>query len=203
MLQMNKKIKLVLALVFTTILLVSLFSFLGIQPGKTTTIPSYGQYKALVTVIHEREGNILSYETTKNKLVQTGRDWIEQTLANDSNPLVFFDTTEFYKNQTFTYIALSNDATAVTESDTNIASEIVANNLTRTNNVTYNSIGYGNWSIETFWIASGTQAVQKSGIFNNRSASGGVMLAAATFTSASLISGDKLTVRWNITISEA
>ena len=100
------------------------------------------------------------------------------------------------------YIALSENATAPTDADTTIASEITTNGLGRADATTKtHTTGTSTAVIEHTFTASGTfTAVQKAGLFN--ASSGATLCHANTFTSTALSSGDQLKITWNLTLND-
>jgi hypothetical protein len=105
---------------------------------------------------------------------------------------------------TATYIALTNDATAAAAGDCaagsttcTLASEIATNGLAR-HVATYSHTNATNtWSLTYTWTATGTQSVQKAGMFN--ASSSGTMAFEANFTQVNLVSTDTFTATWTVT----
>lgn len=105
---------------------------------------------------------------------------------------------------TATYIALTNDATAAAAGDCaagsttcTLTSEITTLGLARHVATYAHSNGTNTWSLSETWTASGTQSVQKAGMFN--AASSGTMTFEANFTQVNLVSTDTFTATWTIT----
>jgi hypothetical protein len=96
------------------------------------------------------------------------------------------------------YIALSNDATAPAAGDTTLASEIAANGLSRAQGTYAHTNGTSSFTIQKVFTATGTQASQKTGLFN--AASSGTLCFENTYTQVTVNSGDTLTVTWTINI---
>ena len=97
---------------------------------------------------------------------------------------------------TANYIALSNDAGAPSAGDTTVASEIAANGLSRAIGVYNHTNGTASYTIQKIFNATGTQASQKTGLFN--AASVGTLVFENTYTQVTVNNGDTLTVTWTI-----
>ena len=105
---------------------------------------------------------------------------------------------------TATYIALTNDATAAAAGDCaagstacTLASEVSTNGLARHVATYAHTNGTNTWSLSYTWTASGTQSVQKAGMFN--ASSSGTMTFEANFTQVNLVSTDTFTETWTVT----
>lgn len=96
------------------------------------------------------------------------------------------------------YIALSNDATAPSASDTTLASEIATNGLSRAQGTYAHTSGTASFTIQKVFSATGTQASQKTGLFN--ASSSGTLCFENTYTQVTVNNGDTLTVTWTINI---
>jgi hypothetical protein len=124
--------------------------------------------------------------------------------------LLTTDGRDFYHAQVLTnttagtrgsgFLAVTTDTGAPAAGDTTLTTEITTNGLARADATTKTHTDNTNsTTIEHEWTASGTHtAVQKCALFNASSA--GIMTHEGTFTSASLISGDKLKVTYVINI---
>ena len=124
--------------------------------------------------------------------------------------LLTTDGRDFYHAQVLTntaagtrgsgFLAVTTDAGAPAAGDTVLTGEISTGGLARADATTKTHTDNTNsTTIEHEWTASGTHtAVVKCGLFN--AASVGILTHEGTFTSASLISGDKLKVTYVINI---
>jgi hypothetical protein len=109
------------------------------------------------------------------------------------------------------YIAMANDTSnsnvgTVAVTDTTIASsgtgstEIAANGLTRAQgSFTADSPGAKQYTVSKTFNATGTQASDKTGLFN--ASSSGTMCYEALYTLVTVNNGDTLTVTWTVTLS--
>lgn len=131
---------------------------------------------------------LLDEETIWNLVTNSGRDQLH---------LQGYGTTGLATNG-FNYIALSNDSTAPSASDTSLTGEISANGLGRTQGAYAHTTGTNTTTISNTFTATGSQSCQKAALFN--ASSSGVMNHEATFTQRSLISGDTLAVTYTITL---
>lgn len=103
-----------------------------------------------------------------------------------------------------TYIALTNDAAAAAAGDCaagsitcTLPSEIAINGLARHVATYAHTNATNTWSLTYTWTASGTQSVQKAGMFN--AASSGTMAFEANFTVVNLVATDTFTATWTVT----
>jgi len=99
------------------------------------------------------------------------------------------------------YISLTTSASAPTNAWTIIPSEIVSGTGLDRAQGTYASTGNGVWTITKQFTASGTHTAVQCAGFNWASSGDNNLLCADTFTSTTLISGDKLTVIGTFTVS--
>ncbi len=145
--------------------------------------------KGNVHIVHRnKEGEILHEEKKHNMIVKAGRDWLCAIMG---------DT--FTGHAPSKYIALSNDGTAITLDDTTIASEIVANGLSRAIGTYQNHAAGGRtYEITKTFTATGAQSCQKSGLFD--ASSSGSLLAALLFTQVNLNTNDTLAITWQIDV---
>jgi hypothetical protein len=95
-----------------------------------------------------------------------------------------------------TYIALSNASITPNATDTSLASEITSNGLARALATPAHTSNATSYTLSNTFTATGTQAAQAAAILN--ASSSGTMCFENTFTQASLVSGDTLTVTWTI-----
>lgn len=97
------------------------------------------------------------------------------------------------------YIALTENGTAVSASDTALASEITTNGLQRVVGTYAHTSGVASYTLANTFTASGTfSTVQKAGMFN--ASSGPTMAFENTFTSTALASSDQLSVTWTVNV---
>jgi hypothetical protein len=102
------------------------------------------------------------------------------------------------------YIALTNDSGAAAAGDCaagsvtcTLASEVSTNGVARHAAAYSHSNGTNTWSLSNTWTVTGTQSLQKAGMFN---ASGsGTMVFEANFTQVSLVATDTFTATWTVT----
>jgi hypothetical protein len=109
------------------------------------------------------------------------------------------------------YIAMANDTSnsnvgTVAVTDTTLASsgtgstEIAANGLSRAQgSFTADSPGAKQYTVSKTFNATGTQASNKTGLFN--ASSSGTMCYEALYTQVTVNNGDTLTVTWTVTLS--
>ena len=96
-----------------------------------------------------------------------------------------------------TYIALSNSGATPAATDTALASEVTSNGLARALATPTHTSNATSYTLAYTFTATGTQAVQNAGVLN--ASSGGTMCFENTFTQASLVTNDTLSVTWTIT----
>lgn len=95
------------------------------------------------------------------------------------------------------YIALTEDTAAPAAADTELASEITLSGLARAAG-TYSTAGCSDGECivsKTFTATANVSAVVKMGLFDDSSA--GTMYFEATIASASLVTDDQLTAKWD------
>ena len=131
---------------------------------------------------------------THNLLTNGGRDFIHAQAYTNSSA----------GTQGANYLAVTEDTGAAAAGDTTLASEITTNGLARAlvtgsgGTVTHTS-GTNSTVFDHTYTASGTfTAVQKAGTFN--ASSSGTMVHEGTFTSAALVSGDKLEIIYTLNL---
>ncbi len=125
-------------------------------------------------------------ECKHNLITNAGKDHIKECIGAGS-------TTSGCR---MGYLALANCTNGVSASDTSLCNgqEWTTCGLARAD-ATYNSIGTGNWSHTYQWTSSCDNAiVNATGLFN--ASSGGTLFAETTFTSVTLMNGDKLNVTY-------
>lgn len=123
--------------------------------------------------------------TYHNLRTNAGGDWQASVMGNTSSVPA-----------TCTYIALSNDATAPSTSDTAVASEITSNGLSRAQATYAHTNGTSSYTEQKVFSATGTQASQKAGLLN--ASSTGTLCFENTYTQVTVNNGDTLTVTWTI-----
>jgi hypothetical protein len=97
------------------------------------------------------------------------------------------------------YIAVTTDSGSPAAGDTTLASEISTGGLARAQATYAHSGGATSYTLTKAFTASATHtAVVKGGVFN--ASSSGTMFLESTFTSASLVSGDTLTITWTCNV---
>lgn len=96
-----------------------------------------------------------------------------------------------------TYIALTNAAVTPGATDTTLSSEITNNGLARALATATHVSNATSYTLVNTFTATATQAAQAAGMFNN--SGGGTLCFENTFTQASLVANDTLTVTWTIT----
>lgn len=144
--------------------------------------------KANVHVVaRHKDGTVFLDTWTHNLRTNAGINWQEGLMAASSGA------------NSCTYIALSNSGATPAATDTTLASEITSNGLARATGTVTHSSNATTYTLANTFTATGTQAAQNAGMFNNTYANGGTLCFENTFTQASLVSGDTLTVTWTIT----
>jgi len=101
----------------------------------------------------------------------------------------------------FNYIALTNDSTAPSATDTSLASELSGNGLSRVQGSVTLPSGSGTVTTisNTFTYTGSSQSVQKTALFT--ASSGGVMNHEIAFTPRVLFTSDTLALTFSITTS--
>ena len=157
-----------------------------------TTIEQNPKVRANVHVQIVRDGKTILSESSHNLLMNIGAEYVEDGLTN-STYISVEGKPEF--------ISLSCNATAVAATDTIILEEIAAGGLERAlGTITDNA--NGNWSVAKEFTATATHTdVQKTGLNWKAGATDNCLLAQNTFTATTLISGDKITVTWTLTVT--
>lgn len=120
-----------------------------------------------------------------NLRTTAGGDWQASVMGNTSAPPA-----------TGNYIALSNDGTAPSASDTSVAAEIVSNGLSRAQGTYAHTASTASYTVQKVFNATGTQASQKTGLLN--ASSSGTLIFENTYTAVTVNNGDTLTVTWTI-----
>jgi hypothetical protein len=139
--------------------------------------------------IVRKDGSVEDLGWSKNLRTNAGRDWQSDVMGNPTQPAAA------------RFIGLTTNATAPAAGDTTLTSEIAAGGLGRAAGTYAHTAGTNTYTIEATFTASATHTnVAKAGLF---SASSGGTLAFATLlpSTATLNSGDTLTVTWTVTLS--
>jgi hypothetical protein len=131
------------------------------------------------------DSTVFFSETKHNLRTNAGGDWQASVMGNTAAPPA-----------TGTWIALSNDATAPSTSDTVVATEIAANGLSRAQATYAHTGGTASYTEQKVFSATGTQASQKAGLLN--ASSSGTLVFENTYTQVTVNNGDTLTVTWTI-----
>jgi hypothetical protein len=119
-----------------------------------------------------------------NLRVNAGINWQEGIMASaEANPC--------------NYIALSNSGATPAATDTSLASEITSNGLARALGTVTHTSNATSYTVANTFTATGTQAAQNAGMLT--ASSSGTLCFENTFTQASLVANDTLTVTWTIT----
>lgn len=124
-------------------------------------------------------------QTGHNLRTTAGGDWQASVMGNTSAPPA-----------TMNYIAVTNDSGAPAAGDTTLASEITTNGLARAQCAYAHTAGTAAFTCQKVFTATGTQASQKTGLFNASSA--GTMGFENTYTAVTVNNGDTLTVTWTV-----
>jgi len=145
-----------------------------------------------VHIIAQHADGTVFYDNAVHNLRTTGgADWQAAVMGGSQpNPV--------------TYIALTNDAAAAAAGDCaagstacTLASEITTNGLARHVATYAHTNGTNTWALTYTWTATGTQSVQKAGMFN--AASSGTMVFETNFTQVNLVATDTLGATWTVT----
>jgi hypothetical protein len=162
-----------------------------------TTLPSAHAAPAKPVNVHivarHADDTVFADNWIHNLRTTGGADWQASVMGATSG-----------QPATATYISLTNDSAAAAASDCTagstsctLPSEITTNGMARHVATYSHSNGTNVWSLNYTWTASGTQSVQKAGMFN--ASSSGTMAFEANFTQVNLVSTDTFTVTWTVT----
>jgi hypothetical protein len=133
------------------------------------------------------DGNLIQFSEHAGTLMNIGKDYIEGLLGNNST------------DPSACWISLTNDATAIVNTWTQLPSEIAANNLSRALG-TYASTGVGVYTVTYTFTASGAQSVAQAGL--NWAPSGdNNLLCADDIADATLAANDTLELQFTGTIT--
>jgi hypothetical protein len=135
-------------------------------------------------VARHRDGTVFLDYWGHNLRVNAGINWQYNQMAGTTAAVC-------------TYIALTNTAITPAATDTALSGEITTNGLARALGTPTHTSNATSYTLANTFTATGTQAAQAAGMFN--ASSSGTLCFENTFTQASLVSGDTLTVTWTIT----
>lgn len=184
---MNKNIPVA---VLVGVLVVAAAAAFGYGAGVAAVKDQFG-VKGWVQVKVVRDGQVIYYHEGHNLITNAGKDAIAKQIGSTSP----------WTNGA-NYIALSSNTGTPDATWTSIPDEISTGGLGRaqgTYSHTNGTTGY-TFTVQKEFIASDTHTgVRLAGLLFGPN--GGTLLAANTFSSVNLISGDHLTVTWTITIS--
>jgi len=137
----------------------------------------------------DAKGNLLWSGTFHNLVTTAGRDFLHTQ---------GYATSGIGANG-FNYIGLSNDASAPAVGDTVLASEIVANGLSRAQGTVAHTGGTNTTTVsKTFTCTTTSQAAQKLALFT--ASSSGTMCHEIAFPQRTLQVGDTLAVTVTVTL---
>lgn len=145
-----------------------------------------------------RDGKVIYIHEDHNILTNQGKDIIAKEVFGAAGA----NGTGKHTPNATVYIALSSYAGGVNATQTTLTAEIASGGLSRAT-ATYNHANSTSAIIivKQFTSSATFTAVQQAGLFNNPTSAGAGLLAANTFSSVNLISGDKITITWSITLS--
>jgi len=178
-----------------TFLILTAFYAHPIQTYKTHLSQPTPPWSGYIIVEVWRNSKQIYYYETSNIIVTIGAQYIRNLLTNNT---VAAGTAGV--NQT-KYIAMSADP-APTVTWTKLPNEITGSGLARqAGAISYpNSTAY--WSNAT-WTATASATVNCTGIYRFQEAdSNNNLVAAATITTANLVSGDQITIKWLINVQQ-
>jgi hypothetical protein len=132
----------------------------------------------------DADGTVFLNVTGHNLRVNAGINWQYNQMAGTTAAAC-------------TYIALTNTAITPAATDTSLSGEISTNGLARALATATHTSNATSYTLAYTFTASGTQAAQAAAILN--ASSSGTMCFENTFTQASLVANDTLTVTWTIT----
>ena len=139
--------------------------------------------------IRDINGNLKDKWSVKNAVMNVGFAQLA-LLAGDATAVPF------------TYLAVGTSTTAVAASQTALQAELTDSGLARhTATVSRVTTTQTNDTLRLVyqWSVSGTKTVEEVGVFNDSTV--GTMLSRALTTSKSLLSGDFLTITYNVKFS--
>ncbi len=151
---------------------------LGMRENVTPRVPN------LVHLIaRHAEGMVFYDQTVHNLRTNAGVNWQFNQMAGTTAGVC-------------TYLALSNDSSAPSATDTALAAEITSNGLARAGATPAHSGSTSSYTLTYTFTATGTQSAQKAGLFN--ASSSGTLCFENTFSPVAMNSGDTLQVVWTL-----
>jgi hypothetical protein len=141
----------------------------------------------VAVVARHADGTPFYANATHNLRTNAGANWQADIMASTTTPSV---------NTQCNYIALTNDATAPSASDTTLTSEIAANGLSRAQGTYAHTSNATSYTVSKTFTASGTQSFQNAGMFT--ASSGGTMCFRTAVTSGTVNNTDTLTFTWTV-----
>lgn len=136
----------------------------------------------LYIVLTDENGQVKQEEYVKNLVVNTGKNYIAQRIANNTTAVM-------------NYMSVGTSSASPGVANTALGAEIAASRVTigaANTSVSSNTTTY----VATFPPATGTGAIVEAGIFNDPST--GLMLARTTFPVINKGSLDTLVISWSI-----
>lgn len=197
---MNQQIKFLLMTVMVFSFITLALSVGGIGYQDTGEMNENVNYKAIVCVSTsgEFEGRESPAHSGINELIQCEHNVLTNVGRNATRELIGASN-----GAAFDYIQLGNAATGgtvVAATDTALDSNHSADGLQLAQGAYAVDNGNGNWSIsKTFTAGTDTMLTNKTGLFNDTDWDK-VMLAVNTFTLATLMTTDTITINWSINI---
>jgi hypothetical protein len=138
--------------------------------------------------VGRKDGTTEDLGISENLRTNAGADWQADVMGNTTQP------------QEAQYIGLTTNASAPAAGDTTLTSEIASGGLTRAQGVYSHTGGTTSYKITYTFTASATHtAVAKAGLFN-ASSSGTMVFETLLSSTATLASGDTLTIEWTVNI---
>ncbi len=139
-------------------------------------------------IIRRANGVVEDLGISENLRTTVGADWQADVMGHTTQPAEA------------QWIGLTTNATAPAAGDTTLASEIASGGLTRAQGTYSHTNGTTSYKISHTFTASATHtAVAKAGLFN-ASSSGTMAFETLLSSTATLASGDTLTIEWTINI---
>lgn len=139
------------------------------------------------TIEHRRNGKLLKRVKVHNLMTNAGFAGVASRINGAGSEAAF------------TYIALGTGTTAAAVTDTTLETELAASGLSRVNATasrTTTTVTNDTARLANTFSVSGTVAVTEIGILN--ASSGGTLLCRRVFSAINVISGDSLTVNYDV-----
>lgn len=136
----------------------------------------------LFITLTDENGNVKQKESVNNLVVNTGKNYIAQRIANNTTAVM-------------NYMSVGTSSATPGVANTALGAEIAASRVTigtANTSVTSNTTTY----VATFPSSVGTGAIVEAGIFNDPSA--GLMLCRTTFPVINKGALDTLTISWSV-----